>query len=203
MKNELYWQNFYDKKILNEDFPTNFASWVASTLNRLNKNSEVIKLVDLGAGNCRDASFFSSKGFEVTAIDASANISSNEFIFIRKNFLNVDLKGFNVYYLRFVVHSLTEDDFDFLLEKLHSETTSAYIFIETRSSRNITDNDRFESHFKSTIGSEHFRMLYSKQYLDAKISSNFLILESDESNEFAPFRGENPYCIRYLIKSKF
>jgi hypothetical protein len=75
------------------------------------------------------------------------------------------------------------------------------IAFETRSTTNITKEDKLETFFKSPIGDEHFRMLYSKNYMDNMLD-NFIILESSDSADVAKFKTENPFCLRYFIKPK-
>ena len=82
---------------------------------------------------------------------------------------------------------------------MHKES---YIFIETRSSKGITDTEKSETNFRSKIGEEHFRMLYSIDYLSDKIKKNFNISFSTEDKGLAPFRGEDPYVIRMILSKR-
>jgi len=75
---------------------------------------------------------------------------------------------------------------------------NSYIFIETRSSRGITKEEKKETNFKSSIGDAHFRMLYSLKYLVKKFDA-FNIIYSRESSGLAPFRGDDPYIIRMIL----
>ena len=75
----------------------------------------------------------------------------------------------------------------------------SYIFLETRSSKDITDNERSETNFQSTIGSAHYRMLYSYNYLSIKFKKYFSVFFSIEDKGLATFRGEDPYIIRMVL----
>jgi len=161
-----------------------------------------IHILDLGCGNGRDAYFFSSKGYRVTGLDPSSKIKTDRFQFIQKNVFDFELSGFDVYYLRFVIHTLLESDCDQLFAKLSRLPPEAVIMFETRSTKNITNEEKSETFFRSPIGLEHFRMLYSKKYINEKMSENFTILESSDSSDVAVFKAENPFCLRYIIQPK-
>jgi hypothetical protein len=75
------------------------------------------------------------------------------------------------------------------------------IAFETRSTTNITKEEKLETFFRSPIGGEHFRMLYSKNCMDSMLEK-FIILESSDSADVAKFKTENPFCLRYFIKPK-
>lgn len=200
--NETYWSNFYSNNKELPFEPSNFALHTARFLENNTEKSFKKKILDLGCGNGRDSYFFSSQGYDVTGIDPSSQIETDKFQFIQKNVFDYELVGFDVYYLRFVIHTLPESDCDQLFSKLSLLSSDALIMFETRSTTNITDEEKAETFFKSPIGKEHFRMLYSKNYMDKKISERFEILESSDSSDVAIFKSENPFCLRYVIQSK-
>jgi tellurite methyltransferase len=200
--NEKYWSNFYSSSKELPFEPSNFSMYAFQFLqSRLEEGSHV-HILDLGCGNGRDSYFFSSKGYKVTGIDPATQIETDKFQFIQKNVFDFEFKGFDVYYLRFVIHALIESDCDRLFKKLALLSPEALIMFETRSTTNITNEEKSETFFKSPIGNEHFRMLYSKNYMDRKVSENFTILKSSDSADVAVFRSENPFCLRYIIQPK-
>ena len=79
---------------------------------------------------------------------------------------------------------------------------NAYVFIETRSSKGVTDEIKSETYFKSAVGKEHFRMLYSKDYLSKKLEKSFEIIYVEENTGFSALNGLDPVCIRYILKKK-
>ena len=200
--NEAYWSNFYSYSKELPFEPSNFSMYALHFLrSRFEKKSQ-IHILDLGCGNGRDSYFFSSNGYKVTGIDPSSQIETDKFQFIQKNAFGLELKGFDVYYLRFVIHTLIESDCDQLFAKFALLPPEALIMFETRSTKNITNEEKSETFFRSPIGLEHFRMLYSKKYINKKISRNFTILESSDSSDVAVFKAENPFCLRYIIQLK-
>lgn len=200
--NEAYWNNFYSisKELPFE--PSNFSTYALQFLQSQSAKESQVHILDLGCGNGRDAYFFSSKGYKVTGIDPASQIETDKFQFIQKNVFDLKLRGFDVYYLRFVIHALLESDCDRLLAKLSLLPPDALIMFETRSTANITSEEKSATFFRSPIGDEHFRMLYSKDYMDRKLSESFTILKSSDSADVAVFKSENPFCLRYIIQPK-
>ena len=200
--NKAYWSNFYSNSKELPFEPSGFSLYALHFLrSRLEKKSK-FHILDLGCGNGRDSYYFSSKGYKVTGIDPSSQIETDKFQFIQKNVFEIELKGFDVYYLRFVVHALLESDCDHLFANLSHLPPDSLIMFETRSTTNITNEEKSETFFRSSIGNEHFRMLYSKNYMDRKVSERFTILKSSESADVAVFKSENPFCLRYIIQPK-
>ena len=200
--NEAYWSNFYSNSKELPFEPSNFSMYAWHFLQSHLQEKSQIHILDLGCGNGRDAYFFSSKGYRITGLDPSSKIETDRFQFIQKNVFEIELNGFDVYYLRFVIHTLLESDCDQLFAKLSRLPPEAVIMFETRSTKNITNEEKAETFFRSPIGLEHFRMLYSKKYINEKISENFTILESSDSSDVAVFKAENPFCLRYIIQPK-
>lgn len=145
---------------------------------------------------------FSSQVYTVSCLDPCSNIKTDKFQLSKKSFFDYDLNGFDVYYLRFVIHTLVESECDQLFERLALQSPESFIAVETRSTTNISQEEKSEKYFKSPIEEKHFRMLYSKNYMDRKISKNFDILESFESANFAKFKSENLFFLRYIIRPK-
>ncbi|CAM8667205.1 AdoMet_MTases domain containing protein [Oxalobacteraceae bacterium] len=203
--NEEYWNNFYsyDNELPLES--SNFAAYVLRFLQTLPEISSYKNILDIGCGNGRDAYFFSSQGYKVTGIDSCAKVETDKFQFQKKNIFDYEineLHEFDVCYLRFLIHTLSEQECDQLFARLALLPTETLIAIETRSTTNITKEEKLETFFSSPIGDEHFTMLYSKHYMDQKISDKFIILESSDSSDVDQFKSENPFCLRYIIQPK-
>ena len=73
---------------------------------------------------------------------------------------------------------------------------NSIFYFETRSTREITNEEKSETNFKSSIGEKHFRLLYSLEYLKSKLENSFNIIDIEESNEFAIYKTDKPYVIR-------
>ena len=181
--------------------PSNFAFYTVRFLQELAEKNSYKNILDIGCGNGRDSYFLSSQGYTVTGIDLCSKIEVDNFQFLQKNILDHEFDGFDVCYLRFVIHTLTESECVQLFARLALMPPKTLIAFETRSTTNITKEEKLETFFKSPIGDEHFRMLYSKNYMDNMLE-NFIILESSDSADVAKFKTENPYCLRYFINPK-
>jgi SAM-dependent methyltransferase len=198
METKEYWDDFY-KKNLAPIKESNFAQVIFEYLQK-NKLTN-LKLIDIACGNGRDTFFFSQNGIDSTGIDISVQPQAKSPIFIKENILTFDYLAYDLIYMRFIVHALNEDDLDILLTKLKQSTKNQYIFIETRSSKGITDERKSETYFKSSIGEEHFRMLYSESYLTEKLEKYFTIEQVDEAQGFSIYKNEDPFCIRYILRN--
>lgn len=203
--NETYWDNFYSNDNELPLAPSDFAVYFFRFLQALTDKKSYKNILSIGCGNGRDAYYFSSQGFEVTGIDSFSKIETDKFQFLQKSIFDYEvneLNAFDICYLRFLIHTLSEQECDQLFAQLALLPPETLIAIETRSTTNITKKEKLETFFKSPIGGEHFRMLYSKNYMDEKISDKFTIVESSDSTDVAKFKSENPFCLRYIIQPK-
>lgn len=187
--NENYWKNFYKQ---NPELNSNssFSEFV------LSKIEEKDTILDLGCGNGKDTYFFKKNKIKVTGIDKNPSLKEDFFI-IGDVFENV-FESKN-YYMRFFVHAVEEEYLDSLLDKIYNiSSTGAKIYIETRSTKEITEKEKLLYNFKSGVGDLHKRMLYSCEYLQEKISKNFKIEFVKEGKGFSKFAGKDPYLIRII-----
>ncbi len=197
MINKEYWDNFYKSNSVT----TSESEFAKFALDFLKNNGELCEynLVDIACGNGRDTFFFAKLGIRSTGIDISVEPESKNPKFIKADILDFNYDDYNVLYLRFIIHSLTEKELDIILDNIFKSKGNKIIFIETRSTKSITNEEKSETYFKSSIGDEHFRMLYSKEYLSSKFV-NFDILYCVEDRGFSVYKTEDPYCIRYILK---
>ena len=176
-----YWDEFYKKNIVLKS-ESDFAK---STLKYIEeKNLHNNKLIDVACGNGRDTFYFSRNGIQSTGIDISVHPKADNPIFLKENILTFDYSDFQIIYLRFIIHALKEVDLDKLLKRLKLAHKDQYLFIETRSSKGITDKD------------------YSESYLTKKLNNFFHIEKVEENKGFSIYKNEDPVCIRYILKSK-
>jgi len=193
-----YWDDFYKKNLAPQD-ESNFAR---ETLAYIQKNQlGNLKLLDVACGNGRDTFYFSRNGIESTGIDISVQPNAEIPVFLRENILEFNYTNFQLIYLRFIVHALNERDLDILLDQIKKAKKTQYIFIETRSAKGTSDKEKIETFFKSSVGEEHFRMLYSETYLSEKLRKYFKIERIEENRGFSIYKNEDPVCIRYLLRN--
>lgn len=199
MINKDYWDNFYKLNIAPKE-ESNFARFVLDYI--VQNNQQDKKLIDIACGNGRDTFFFLKNKVESAGIDISVKPDEDEQIFIKNDITTFDYEGYELMYLRFIVHALREEELDALIKRLLKNSRLSTLFIETRSSKGITDEEKSETFFKSSIGEEHFRMLYSKEYLVNKLSNYFDIIFVEENTGFSVYKGDDPVCIRFILKSR-
>ena len=195
-----YWEDFYKS---NPDLisPSSFSKFVFDHLNLKDSNYSV---VDIGCGNGRDSLYFTNNNLKVTSVD---NFDNLEMTSILSNYIKLDIKDFNIsadlFYARFFLHAIDEDRLDGLLENISNlmSNTSHFAF-ETRSTKGITVEEKEVTNFKSSMGEKHFRMLYSKPYMENKLSKYFNIDYLVEENNVAKHKSDNPYVLRGIISKK-
>lgn len=199
MKNQLnYWDNFYQNESPPSS-PSSFGEYIIPYIKGTYKT-----LLDIGCGNGRDSLFFKNNGFDVISIDSS---KSPNFLGDSDKFYKVDINNINfkvdIYYARFFIHAIKENTLDSFIENLYKlmSKKSKFIF-ETRSTKGITNLEKKETNFKSSIGEKHFRMLYSIDYLRNKFEEKFKIDHLIETNNVAKYKNDNPYVIRGIITKK-
>lgn len=196
-KTKNYWKNLYYSDVELPTTHSSFAEFVSSYL------SEQQTLVDIGCGNGRDTAFFEKKYDRVYGYDF---VSNPNYLGDKNSLIIEDVEGFDVYYaqiyyMRFFAHAINEDVFDSLLEKI-SFNKNCKICIETRSSKEYTNDPKLITNFDSVIGSPHYRILYSKDYLERKISNRFKIDYIVEDKNLAHYLNDNPYIIRIIASTK-
>ena len=198
METKEYWDNFYKKNLA----PITESNFAQETLAFIQKNElSQQKLIDLACGNGRDTFFFSRNGIDSTGIDISVQPTADTPVFLKENIIEFDYSDFQLIYLRFIVHALKEADLDILLSRIKQASKMQYLFIETRSAKGISDETKIETFFKSSIGEEHFRMLYSEAYLTEKLASYFRIERVEENRGFSIYKSDDPVCIRYILRN--
>jgi SAM-dependent methyltransferase len=187
--NKTYWEEFYAKQAVPSE-ESDFARYVLDYLRR--NDFADAKMVDVACGNGRDTYYFLKQCIDVNGVDLAYVPDDERNYFFQDNILTFDYSRYQLIYLRFVVHALKEDEFIRLINQIIETNNSAKIFIETRSTRGITNEVKSETYFKSSIGAKHFRMLYSVQYLTNLLSQYFEIEYMVKSDNIAVYKEDNP-----------
>jgi tellurite methyltransferase len=113
-------------------------------------------------------------------------------------------KSFDVYYCRFLLHSLKIEQLEQFFKNLYNSMHDRSILcIETRSIKGIcSDSSNYITYnYDSGIGESHERLLLSLQYLqDIYIKNNFISIYTNENNNLSIYKNDNPYLIRLILK---
>ena len=196
-----HWESFYRRGV-SEKAPSPFAQYVAGRL----RGDE--RLLEIGCGNGRDASFFSSRGLTVVAIDASdaaidlcqeaRGENGAHFVAGRLSDLKDEIGDpFDVIYSRFVLHAMTQDE--------EAETlTGAYrtlrpggsLYLECRSINDplarlgevISPTERIHGHYR--------RFIILAEIVQRLQTIGFHVDQAVEDTGFAAYQDEDPMVIR-------
>ncbi|WP_340300714.1 class I SAM-dependent methyltransferase [Roseobacter sp. HKCCD5988] len=201
-ESDKYWQDFYKKNSYIPTGPSAFSQYVLRDIRERIPNWKGCSLLDVGCGNGRDSTYFAQNELNVTAIDRNIQVQNPIFQFYKASAEKFDFKGFDNIYCRFVFHAMTEQAFDEFLEQLYYSAPTAVIYGETRGTEGVTDQDKSATNFQSSIGEKHFRMLYSRDYLENKIKRMFNIIELKSGRNFAIHGDDNPVCHRIIFSRK-
>jgi ubiquinone/menaquinone biosynthesis C-methylase UbiE len=197
-----YWNKYY--KITPFDKQSNFANFVLRKLSIKKK----ITLADIACGNGRDTVFFHKHGLNIIGFDHSEIIIKNNIkkfgnFFIKINFCKKNLKlnkKFDVFYIRFFFHAITEKmENEFLLNLKKTSKKKSIFFCEFRTNKDplikkgvkISKYERFTTHYRRFIELNSF-----KKKLD---HNKFKIIYEKTSNKFAIKKKEKPSICRMIF----
>lgn len=209
-----FWSDFYaeNKGI---DLPTSFSKHVYDTcLKKYNDDSILLKIGDLGSGNCADSRYLSEKGNAVYAIDKygvnnteTANctlIKEDAEDFLKLSPLRTLL---DVVYMRWFLHAIPYDKAERVFSySINNLKAGGLICIEVRSldDTNLLDASTYDEADKSYTTS-HKRWPYNKEMLERLVEGKDLEVIEYSEGYFSPVTGtetENPLLIRYILKKK-
>ena len=196
-----YWEDYYHD-VKGVSSPSPFALVVVEKL------ASQEKLLEVGCGNGRDASFFYSRGHCVVALDASSaaiaachrlyGSDGVEFKTGRLGDESLDLgRAFDVVYCRFVLHAMTlAEEEKMLFEAYDRLRPGGALYLECRSINDplarlgevISPTERIHGHYRRFIILDELR-----QHLEA---AGFNVDHAVESTGLARFGDEDPVVIR-------
>lgn len=196
-----HWERFYHKDV-GEQNPSPFAQYIAERL----RGDE--KLLEIGCGNGRDASFFSSRGLRVVAIDASSAAieichklhggEGAQFAAGKLGDEGLDVgDSFDVIYSRFVLHAMTEpEEKETLLQAYRKLRPGGSLHLECRSINDplarqgevISPTERICGHYR--------RFIVLEEIVQRLKATGFHIDQALEDTGFAPYQDEDPMVIR-------
>ena len=200
-----YWNNYYKKNIAPNE-PSTFAKEVIKSLSP-NKS-----LLEIGCGNGRDSIFFGKNNLNVVSIDQAEviieklkNENHNNIKFVNDNFINSNI--FNTYkfdyvYSRFTLHSISEEEQEELLNNVYNVLNKdGILFIEARSINDGIYGLGEKVSRNAFVYNNHYRRFLDINELILSLKNKgFEILFSQESDNLAIYKNENPVVIRLYAK---
>lgn len=211
--NKSYWNEFYEK--FHKKNESSFCSYIKSKLNK-----ETI-VVDLGCGMGQDTWSFNQNGNNVIGIDrSSVAIKYNNELKVSTGtrdsiiFKSLDISSkvsFSTFimditknahssnrnllvYARFLLHSITEEVEDNILETLSRYLSKNDIFAaEFRTIEDINRTKIYKDHYRRYIDSEELIERLEHIY-------KFEIIEYSKGTGFSVFSGEDPFLARVIAK---
>ena len=215
-----YWDKFYKNHSNRVDISeySTFASFCCESF--FGKESKTI--VDLGCGNARDALFFAEQEHYILAVDQSIddkvktqkthiNLEFLESDFIRpKYYFNDGVTSYyhptankiDVFYSRFTIHSITEEDQKELLPKVYNLLDTGGLFcIEVRTTKDpkfgvgkhICDTTYFnDGHTR--------RFVDSQKFLNTVLSLGFKLLYFNEQDNLSIYKDDDPVLMRIILE---
>lgn len=201
--NKTFWDSYYKNTSDNINNGSSFAKYIQENFLECPQ-----RIIDLGAGNCRDSIFFSNKGHKVTAIDYNGVLNSKSTgVNLIKKDVEIALKDksikCDVVYMRWFLHAMPYEKAENIF-KLVSEMKDVLICIELRSlndTKLVADSvyDSNDKSYKTT----HKRWLYtSKMMEDLGIKYDCKIIEYEEGYFSPNIKTEtnNPLLIRCIYQ---
>lgn len=212
-RDEKYWDKYYANKLSDNNIalaPSLFAGQMFEKYMEPGKN-----LIELGCGNGRDSLFFVAKGLNVTGIDAS-EVAIKELnerdlpdhcTFVCDDFVNVETIyqiQYDYCYSRFTLHAINEQQESKILSKAYNMLPNfGYLFIEARSIHDGKYGLGQMVEKNAYIYDGHYRRFIDLDELVQKLKKiGFHVIEQEESDQFAPQKGENSVCLRVVAKKE-
>ncbi|MDQ3414114.1 MAG: methyltransferase domain-containing protein, partial [Verrucomicrobiota bacterium] len=196
-----YWDGYYHE-VKKVSPPSPFALFVAEQL------PPQQKILEVGCGNGRDATYFSQLGHAVSAIDKSEaavelcrelhRASSVRFFAGTLRKYEEEWAGsFDLVYSRFVLHAMTETEELEMLRAAHLALGSGgRILLECRSINDPMAREGEVISLTERIAGHYRRFIIPEELRSRLQSCGFEIQFEIESTGLAPYQDEDPVVIR-------
>ena len=160
-------------------------------------------ILEVGSGDGRDA-YYLSKQYNILGLDIANKPSDTVNCTFEQKSMKELSGSYDLLYSRFSLHSVTEDIEDFVLQ--HALEHCGYIAFEVRSVKDelaSVVNEQKESRVVTSYATAHYRRFFDLKNIKQKMQDmGFEILVAEESNKFAPYKDQNPYCLRVIARKK-
>jgi len=205
-----YWDEYYrSQRVGTIICPSQFAAFVAQ------EKAAASNVLEIGCGNGRDSFFFAQQGFRVVGIDRSedairkcnetkatlaplpitfvrASVSESTFRDILASHLPNDRSYPCLFYARFFIHAISEDDEDAFLSTVSDLMQSKdSLALEFRTIRDAS---------LTKITPTHFRRFIQPHLLTQKAAALGMVVEyAVEGFGYAKYRDDDAYVARVIF----
>ena len=190
-----YWSSYYEQKNCTSDQdPSKFARFVRAML-----KNKINTVLEVGSGSGRDA-YFLGRFYGVHAIDLACKPTDTPSVTFHQGSMT-DITGVHdLLYSRFSLHSVSEDVEEMVLD--FAKKQCSYIAIEARSTNDALANEQTCNNAETSYAAAHYRRYMNLNSMVQKLTSRgFEILYAEESDLFAPYKDDKPFCVRIIAKT--
>lgn len=188
-----YWTKYYQTHNIREQ-PSLFSKYVMTHFEQ-----QIDSVLEIGCGDGKDAYFLGTR-YNVTALDIANKPDDTETVKFHNQSMEKLSNKHDLLYSRFSLHSVSEKIENTVLQ--FALENCKYIAIEARSTKDMLcegANENNESWAGTTYANAHYRRFINFEKMKQKmIDMGFLLKVSEESNKFAPYKTQNPTCIRII-----
>jgi len=194
---KIYWKTVYNSHDVPLE-PSLFAIFVEKYFS----SKQVSTVVEVGSGNGRDAYHWGER-CKVDAYDTAWKPSNTSNVTFHQESME-NLEGnYDLLYSRFSMHSVPLEVENKVIDFARCHCN--FIAIECRTLKDSLAtyvNEKNESYASTDHAPAHYRRFHSfEQFKEKLMTSGFEILYGEESDAFAPYKGERPWCLRIIAKS--
>lgn len=165
-------------------------------------------MIELGCGNGRDAVYFANHNHVVHAIDQCviemSEIRTN-LHFLQDDFVNLEYDSFkeiDTFYSRFTLHSITQEEEEKLLFKVHDNLSVGGLFcIESRTTKDPKFGIGRCVEYNTYLHDNHRRRFVdSESFLQRVLKMGFKLRYFTEENNLSIHKGDNPVLMRVILE---
>jgi len=181
-----YWSKFYSTNHILDS--SNFCSFVLDFF----KDKKNLRILDAGCGNGRD-SYALAQFHSVIGLDTAQYVPEEKQSckFLTGDFCDYDMENIDLVYSRFTLHSINNTQQEKFISSITRSGT--FLCIECRSDGDV---DTVREH-----GDDHYRNFVNFDRLTGLLKEcGFKILFSAEGSGFAPYKSEDPICVRFIAE---
>jgi len=208
-----YWNSYYEKHGKDHDISA-CSSFAVFCLNKFFSKKN-IRVVELGAGNGRDAIYFAHHQIHVVAIDQSTNaidvekesLHSEVGKFLHPKALDFIVEDYSkydpvdVFYSRFTVHAITKKDEELLLPKLYqSLKKNGLLCIEVRTTKDSLYGAGEYCGDETFLTDHRRRFINSQSFLRDVLNIGFDLLYFTEESDLSIYKDDNPVLMRIILR---